>query len=634
MSRPVIATSWHLRNVDPRGPAGPEFGALPTYDDPVTATLLAEPPTAPIVAVPTLRDRLTPGWPIGGWRGWTGPLAVTALGGVLRFWHLGSPLAVVFDETYYVKDGLALVRYGYEHNAVDNADKILLASNGNWAKVPIFKPQAEYVVHPPVGKWIIGLSQMIFGATPNGWRMLIAVLGTLAILMIARIVRRMTRSNLIGTIAGLLMAIDGMAIVLSRTALLDGVLMFFALAAFGALIIDRDNSRSRYVRLLEHRGIDSIATDFGPVFWWRPWRWLAGICLGLACGVKWSGIYFIVAFGLLTVFWDHGARKTVGVKHPFIGAVLLDGVLSVFSIAVTAVVVYIATWSGWLLTSGGYDRQWAAHRSTSYGFIPAAFRSLWHYHDEAWRFHTNLHTPHSYMSNPWGWQLQARPTSFYFDSPKIGHSGCTATSCSAEVVALGNPLIWWAALIALLHQVWRWGAHRDWRSGAVLAGYLAGWAPWLLWQERTIFTFYAIVYTPFVVMALAMSIGAILESAPALPKPSLSSPAAKRAIGAAVLLLLAVIALFIPIYSGKILSHYAGFALAFLPILVAVAFFSVRAVVSPADDIERRWLNRLLGVGLLLLLFVAFSAYFYPVWSGEVLSYAQWHARMWFPSWV
>ena len=45
-------------------------------------------------------------------------------------------------------------------------------------------------------------------------------------------------------------------------------------------------------------------------------------------------------------------------------------------------------------------------------------------------------------------------------------------------------------------------AHRDWRSGAVLVGFIAGWFPWLMFQERTIFTFYSIAFTPWVVLTL------------------------------------------------------------------------------------------------------------------------------------
>ncbi|HEU0182179.1 MAG TPA: hypothetical protein VFR16_08300, partial [Agromyces mariniharenae] len=35
---------------------------------------------------------------------WGGPILVTLLAAVLRFWNLGHPQAIVFDETYYVKD--------------------------------------------------------------------------------------------------------------------------------------------------------------------------------------------------------------------------------------------------------------------------------------------------------------------------------------------------------------------------------------------------------------------------------------------------------------------------------------------------------------------------------------------------
>ena len=60
------------------------------------------------------------------------------------------------------------------------------------------------------------------------------MVGTLSVLMLVRIARRMFRSTVLGCAAGLLMALDGFHLVLSRTALLDIFLLFFVLAAFGA----------------------------------------------------------------------------------------------------------------------------------------------------------------------------------------------------------------------------------------------------------------------------------------------------------------------------------------------------------------------------------------------------------------
>ena len=61
---------------------------------------------------------------------WLGPLAVTVLGGVLRFQELARPNAFVFDETYYAKDGLSLLEFGYEQGFVEQADDKILSSPG------------------------------------------------------------------------------------------------------------------------------------------------------------------------------------------------------------------------------------------------------------------------------------------------------------------------------------------------------------------------------------------------------------------------------------------------------------------------------------------------------------------------
>ena len=77
--------------------------------------------------------------------------------------------------------------------------------------------------------------------------------GSLAILLICRIARRMTRSTLLGCVAGLLMSLDGLEFVLSRTGILDIFLMFFVLAAFGCVVIDRDVSRARLAERVARR---------------------------------------------------------------------------------------------------------------------------------------------------------------------------------------------------------------------------------------------------------------------------------------------------------------------------------------------------------------------------------------------
>lgn len=494
-------------------------------------TATAAPP-APDVAPPRRSAQLTGRW--------LGPLAVTVLGGYLRFQDLGRPHAFVFDETYYAKDGLSLLEFGYEQGFVEGADKKILASDGtidpSW-----FTGEASYIVHPPVGKWLIAGGEALFGATPMGWRVALALFGTLTILVLARAVLRLTGSALWGTLAGLLLAIDGMAIVMSRTAVLDGLLTFFVVLAFALLLVDRDWARSGRT----------------PGSWWRPWRLLAAVSLGLACGVKWSGLWFVAAFAIMTVLWEVSRRRRAG--EQLVPAFLRDAIPTAITMLSVVVLVYLASWAGWFASDTAWNRTW-----DDSGGPLAALRSLLHYHSEMWSFHNNLSSEHSYQSSAFGWLVQARPTSFYYEG---AGTTCDSGRCAEAVTALGNPLIWWAGLLGLLHQIWRWIAHRDWRSGAVLAGVAAGWLPWLLFPDRTIFTFYAVVITPFLVAALTLSLSAIVQR----PAP----PAASR---------------------------------------------------------DERL--RVAAVAVFVLACVAVSAFFYPVWSAEVIDYATWSQRMWWPTWV
>lgn len=521
-------------------------------DSPTSA---GDPSPAPTEAS-RITGRLVRPMPSSGWVGWVGPLLVTLVAGLLRFVNLGRPHDIVFDETYYVKDALALLRFGFERDTVTDANGIILDSRARWDQLDIFTDQASFVVHPPLGKWSIAWGEWAFGMTPFGWRFVPALLGTLTVLMTARIIRRLTRSDLIGTLAGLLVALDGLHLVMSRTALLDLMLAFFALAAFGLLLLDRD-----FVRARLQTTSDLLLDTWGPRLGLRPWRIAAGVSLGLACGVKWSGLWFVAFLGLLTVWWDAQLRRQLGVRHPWQGTMLRDVGPALLSIVGTAFVVYLTTWTGWLVTDGGYDRTWAATHPAGNAFVPDIVRSLAEYHRAAWAFNVGLDSPHAYRSSAWSWPFMGRPTSFYYESPE----GCGAERCSAAVLALGNPIIWWTGLLAIAHNAWRAVAVRDWRSGALLVGYLAGWVPWLVFHDRTVFTFYAVVMVPFLAGMLAIS-----------------------------------------------LASLAG---------------------GPAATHERRrW--GIVVAGAVVLVVIAATWFFLPIWTGQTITYEQWHLRMWLPTWI
>ncbi|MEU6810885.1 phospholipid carrier-dependent glycosyltransferase [Streptomyces sp. NPDC046831] len=490
------------------------------------------------------------------WSGWGGPLLVTLLAGVLRFWNLGSPKAVIFDETYYAKDAWAVVHRGFEVNWEKSANDLILQTGGH-VSVP---SDAAYVVHPPVGKYVIGLGELVFGFDPFGWRFMTALLGTLSVLMLCRIGRRLFRSTFLGCLAGVLLAVDGLHFVMSRTSLLDGVLMFFVLAAFGCLLVDRDRARERLAAALPADADGRVRPDAQAAestrLGLRPWRWAAGLMLGLAIGTKWNGLYVTAAFCVMAVLWDVGSRRVAGARHPYAAVLKRDVPLTFLATVPVALAVYLVSWIGWILSptdgTGGYFRNWAATdgRGGSWTFLPDWLRSLWHYEHEVYTFHVGLSSPHTYQSNPWSWLVDGRPVSYFYESPAPGVDGCPADAgekCAREVLALGTPVLWWTAAVALLYVLWRWFFRRDWRAGAIACGVAAGYLPWFLYQERTIFFFYAVVFVPFLCLAVAMMIGAL-----AGPPGATDTRRVAGATGAGVLVLLIAwnFVYFWPIYTG------------------------------------------------------------------------------------
>jgi dolichyl-phosphate-mannose--protein O-mannosyl transferase len=382
--------------------------------------------------------------------------------------------------------------------------------------------------------------------------------------MIGRIARRLFHSTLLGTTAAILLAVDGQHFVHSRTGLLDVFVMFWALAAFGCILIDRDQARARLA--VRHAALDRardpgrggandrFLTRFGPGLGIRWWRVAAGVCLGLCTGTKWSGLFFAAAFGTASVLWDVAARRASGSRHWLVTGLVRDGASGLLHIVPVAFTVYLASWTGWFQSTDGYNRHWAdTHPPTGLArLVPDAVRSLADYHRQMWGFNTTLHTPHDYQSHPFAWLVLGRPTAFDYRSYKQGENGCTVSECAAAVVDLGNPVIWWGGTIAIAVLVVVWLLGRDWRAGAVLAGLAGGYLPWFVFAERTIYTFYAVAFVPYVVLALTLVLGLVLGRPDARPDRRLTGAACA---GAVVLLAVVTFAWFYPVLSDTLIPH-------------------------------------------------------------------------------
>jgi dolichyl-phosphate-mannose-protein mannosyltransferase len=478
---------------------------------------------------------------------WGGPIAVTLLAAVLRLWNLGHPHALETDETFYVKDAYTLLNLGYEGSWPEDADERFVGGDTD-----IFLRAPSFVAHPPLGKWIIALGLAVFGADDSfGWRIGTAVVGILAVLVLTLVARVLFASPLLGTIAGGMLAVDGHAIVMSRVAFLDTFVMFFALLGFAAVLLDRRWHSARLASAIGAARARGAEPEWGPVLWWRPWLLAAGIAFGASAAAKWSGLYFLVAFGVYCVIVDMVARRRLGIPFWFSGAVLKQAPATLLLLVPVAFAVYLASYTGWFVTSGGWDRHFAEAQGNAWtgplAWVPLPLQSLWHYHVSQYRYHVSVDAAHPYDANPLTWLLLVRPFLMYYRSSAKGENGCDLTSCVETVTSVANPILWWAAGAACLYLVYRLARHREWQVGLLLTGLAAGYLPWLMYLNRTVFQFYSIAFEPYLVLALTFCLGLVLGRRDAARRRRTLGVVVVAAFG---LVVLAVSAFFYPVWTG------------------------------------------------------------------------------------
>lgn len=471
---------------------------------------------------------------------WGVPAAIIGVAAFARLWNLGHPDELVFDETFYAKDAWTLAHLGYEASWPAEADQ-----NFNAGNTDVYLDDPSYVVHPPLGKWLIALGMLALGPNPFGWRIATAVVGILAVVLIMLVAKRLTRSQLLASIAGLLFAIDGNAIVMSRVALLDNFLMLFALLGFGAILLDREHSAGRLALWMSRRG-----SHWGPALWWRPWLFAAGAAFGAATAVKWNGLYFLAGLAVYTLVADALARRRAGIPFWLSGTILKQAPVSFLLTVPIAIGVYLASWSGWFASDGGYDRHWAEQPGNAWtgplAWVPHALQSLWHFEVSVYGYHVGENRPHGYQANPLTWLLLIRPTSMYYRSIGQGEDGC-ASLCGQSITGIANPFIWWAATAAVIYLLVRLIRRREWQIGLVLAGVAVGYLPWLLYLGRTVFQFYTIAFEPYLLLALTLAIGIILGDA---RDPAWRRTSGIRTVGIYLAVVAATSVFFYPLWTG------------------------------------------------------------------------------------
>lgn len=535
---------------------------------------------------------------------WIGPAAVLVVAALARLWALDRPDALVFDELYYVRDAVSQLAHGYPTTWPDDD----AAFGGERARA--FSDAASNAVHPPLGKWVIGLGILLLGPDSGwGWRIAVAVAGVLTVAATMRLGWLLSRDLRVACIAGFVLAIDGVHVVLSRVGLLDGILSLAVVV--GAICAWRDREGS--IRAFAAAAA-SAQDPAWRTLWRRPWLVAAAAVFGAAAAVKWSGLYPLVCFLAFATVHDLILRRRLSRggaggdaearssrATPFLAGALQTPVTVAIALPVAAA-AYVAGWAGWILTSGGHARQAAE----------TWWEALAQYHADMFSWHSTLSAPHPFQSDPLTWPLGLLPTSMYRESMPSGDGCPWADGCVAVVSPLPNLIITWgglAALLMLLVVVVRSAvvglrgrgspapaggltptAAPAVAAAFVLVGYLSGWLPWVLTFSRSaVFQFYAVVTTPFSAVALGLVMGALVRARSASSRGASMPSTGLPGLGAPLLRL------------------------------------------DPSPQALR---GRRIAMAIILVVAALVSLYFFPLWSAAPVPEWFWRSHLWLPDWL
>jgi dolichyl-phosphate-mannose-protein mannosyltransferase len=301
--------------------------------------------------------------------------------------------------------------------------------------------------HPALAKLLTEAGIALLGPSPYGWRLASAVFGAAGIVMCYAL-GRVLFNRRVGLVAAALLLVDGLWFVMSRTAMNDIFVATFLLLVYLFFYM--------YLRLPAADG--------------QKFLWLTGAAAGLAFAAKWSAAYPVAAIGVWAVVRELGLYQRDPNRDWLDRAARLAGALI-------------------LLPAGIYVLSYAQMFALGDSWSQFVDLQRQMYHSDV--FFKNV-IP-GLASAWWTWPLAHHPMPLSLEQ----HGGSSAT-----VLALGNPIVWWAFVPATAGCAWY--ALRE-RSAALLLVMVAFLAPWLPWAvaPRGTYLYYFLPSVPAGCLAIA-----------------------------------------------------------------------------------------------------------------------------------
>lgn len=383
-------------------------------------------------------------------------LLVVSLATHFAFW--GKPKEVVFDEVHFGK----FINSYYAH-------------------------EYYFDIHPPLGKLIIfGFSDLL-NFQPNSTfanigetfkndeylklRFLPTLAGALLPLIIFFLCLELGFSQKASFFVGFLLSIENALIVQSRFIFLDSFLLLFGFDSLLCFFLYHRKKSARYLIFM-------------------------GLLGAMAISIKWTGVSFLFLAGSFELFfWIKRKNKTQKNNlRLLLFCFCVIPFLTYFSVFLINFSLLSKSGQGDAFMSKEFQHNLennALEKNSKIGNINSWDKFI-ELNRAMYSANKNLTSEHPYSSKWYSWPLMERPIYYWSDT-------------AAKIYFLGNPLIWWPALLAIIFALLK--LFRNWKHPKtvllfLLGGYFLNWLPFML-ITRVMFLYHYPIALIFAVMLLA-----------------------------------------------------------------------------------------------------------------------------------
>ncbi len=331
------------------------------------------------------------------------------------------------------------------------------------------KEVTEERTHPPLSKLIIAAAIGLAGDDAFGWRIAPAIAGTLLVFVVYVLADALFGNRFIAAISALLVAVDGLVFVESRIAKPDIFLTLFlfgAFAAFWKYLRERLDEQAR--QTVAPDGIETLESS-GPGV---RWLYVTGLAAGCAIATKWTTVVplsAILVMLLLLRGWGRITLPQADFRHV------------VVALTVVPLTVYLLTYIPYFLL-GHSVAEFLKHQYSMY------------------EFHASLTAPHPYQSQWWSWPFLLRP--IWYEYGEVG------PQIYRGILAIGNPVIWWASLPAFVLVAVRAVRLRSMPETFLAVGFAISYIQYAF-ITRALFLYHFLPALLFLIMALAACLARI-----------------------------------------------------------------------------------------------------------------------------